>query len=170
MGLSMIAWFLFEFLPSIREVKNLIMNPFYSILGLIIIIAWCCVSCFVAFLFLSIMDRVCKLSDDSKAFYTLIVAFNLPIVLPFALAENVDFFNEKYMSDYANGNYKYSKIMRHCITQDEANYRDEDGNPIDHNTVRVIMLCYQWERYAFNKQEKKDREAAKIEQIKKEVR
>ena len=32
------------------------------------------------------------------------------------------------------------------------------------------MLCYQCERYAFIKQEKKAKEAAKVEQIKKEVR
>lgn len=165
----MIARFLFELVPN--EVPKI---DSIDLLILFVICAFFCIVAVSIFLFtLFFCVKKFKLSEDFENNCIIITAFIsilLAISPPFYLTLHADFLKARYMAEYANGNYKYSKIMKYCITQNKANYLDVDDNPIKNDTVRGMILCYQWERYAFNKQEKKAKEAARIEQIRKEVR
>ena len=166
----MIARFLFEFVPSSVTDNDLIHSIVYFgisiIFGLSALFAFVNILLFLIKKF-EISNDVEEISVAATIILSILLIAGSPL-LP--MTSYIDFLNAQYMGGYANGNYKYSKIMKYCITQDKANYEDEEGDQIKHDTVRGIMLCYQWERYAFIKQEKKAKEAAKVEQIKKEVR
>ena len=161
----MIERFLFELVPS--SVPDI--NIFDISTVFVISLFWSTFVLFISYFLLFCIFKMCeigKTNDDFRENFlgvVLILSLSLIFTPPLLLMSNVDFFNARYMAEYANGNYKYSKTMKHCITQNKENYRDKDGNLIDHNTVRGIMLCYQWERDDLKNQQIK-------EQIKKEVR
>jgi hypothetical protein len=161
----MIAWFLFEFVPS--SVPNIDLMDVSIVFA--IWFCWGLVILFISYLLLICIFKICEIGKLSELFQencfaiVLILSVGLIFTPPLLLMANVDFFNARYMGEYANGNYKYSRVMKYCITQNKANYRDKYGDLINHDSVRGMMLCFQWERDALIKHEK-------VEQIKKEVR
>ena len=181
MGLSMIARFLFEFVPSMGEFS--IFNVFIMTVALFF---WGFISLCIVHLLESAIDNIFKINECARYsnkkddLFMLILYFLvfLPLLL---IPISINFLNEKYMAEYANGNYKYSKIMKYCIKGNKYNYSDEKIEKFASNTIKGTILCFNEEHDAFIKQENEEKkasnkakeaakEAAKIEQIRKEVR
>ena len=110
--------------------------------------------------------------DENYTFLPMSILL-LPPILNLLSISNIDFLNEKLMAKYANGNYKYSKIMKYCIIENEQDYA-AGGIYRSHDSVRGMVLCFIKERDAFIDKERTEKSAIeraeKMEQIRKQVR
>jgi hypothetical protein len=177
----MIARFWFEFVPSKEEFS--IFNVFIMAVALLL---WGFISIHIVELLESAIDKIFKINErvrysDKKDNLFMLILYFL-IFLPLLLIPlSTNFLNKEYMAEYANGNYKYSNIMKYCIKENKHNYSDEELEKYSSNTIAGTILCFNKERDAFIEQENQEkkaadeakeaaRKAAEIEQIRKEVR
>ena len=177
----MIARFWFEFVPSMEEFS--IFNVFIMAVALLL---WGFISIYIVELLEYAIDNIFKInkcaiySDKKDNLFMLILYFLIFLPLLF-IPLSAKFLNRKYMAEYANGNYKYSRIMEYCIKENKHNYSDNELEEYSSNTIAGTILCFNKERDAFIEQENQEKkasdkakeaakEAAEIEQIRKEVR
>ena len=156
----MIARFWFEFVPSKEEFS--IFNVFIMAVALLL---WGFISIHIVELLESAIDKIFKINErvrysDKKDNLFMLILYFL-IFLPLLLIPlSTNFLNKEYMAEYANGNYKYSNIMKYCIKENKHNYSDEELEKYSSNTIAGTILCFNKERDAFIEQENQEKKAS----------
>jgi len=164
----MIAQFIFELHPMNVSKKLSDMAISAVVYSLIIMVLSLFVAYLIAFFLRKINDEE-KINNGEFA-CSFMLSFAFFIMLGYYIT---DYLNSKYILEYANGNYKYSKIMKYCIEENKEDYFDysrEWLGRINHNTVEGMVACFKWKRHISNKWEENKKAEERIEQIRKEVR